>query len=87
MVYCVALYLFIFCIINHYSVSHMLYSFESISTQREFKVRTDYMTIQEITERMRNILIDWLVQVHLRFNLLQETLFLTIQILDRYLEV
>ncbi|XP_071794452.1 G2/mitotic-specific cyclin-B [Asterias amurensis] len=55
--------------------------------EREFKVRTDYMTIQEITERMRNILIDWLVQVHLRFNLLQETLFLTIQILDRYLEV
>nr|CAD55604.1 Cyclin B [Marthasterias glacialis] len=55
--------------------------------EREFKVRTDYMTIQEITERMRSILIDWLVQVHLRFHLLQETLFLTIQILDRYLEV
>nr|AAL05452.1 cyclin B [Patiria pectinifera] len=55
--------------------------------EREFKVRTDYMAMQEITERMRTILIDWLVQVHLRFHLLQETLFLTIQILDRYLEV
>nr|AAA29994.1 cyclin B [Patiria pectinifera] len=54
--------------------------------EREFKVRTDYMAMQEITERMRTILIDWLVQVHLRFHLLQETLFLTIQILDRYLE-
>ncbi|XP_022100841.1 G2/mitotic-specific cyclin-B-like [Acanthaster planci] len=55
--------------------------------ERVFKVRTDYMASQEITERMRTILVDWMVQVHLRFHLLQETLFLTIQILDRYLEV
>jgi hypothetical protein len=36
---------------------------------------------------MRAILIDWLVEVHQRFKLIQETLFLTIHILDRYLSV
>ena len=35
---------------------------------------------------MRSILIDWLIQVHNRFGLLQETLFLSIGILDRYLQ-
>ena len=40
-----------------------------------------------INERMRAILVDWLVQVHLRFRLLQETLFTTISILDRFLSV
>ena len=35
---------------------------------------------------MRAILIDWLVEVHLKFKLLQETLFLTINIIDRFLE-
>ena len=36
---------------------------------------------------MRTILIDWLVQVHLRFSLLQETLYLTVAIIDRFLQV
>ncbi|XP_072038247.1 G2/mitotic-specific cyclin-B-like [Amphiura filiformis] len=53
----------------------------------EFKVRADYMNEQEINARMRTILVDWLVQVHLRFHLLQETLFLTVQLIDRYLQV
>ena len=41
----------------------------------------------EINGCMRAILVDWLVQVHSRFHLLQETLFLTVAILDRYLQV
>lgn len=36
---------------------------------------------------MRSILVDWLLQVHLRFHLLPETLFATLNILDRYLAV
>lgn len=36
---------------------------------------------------MRSILVDWLVQVHLRFHLLQETLYLTVAIIDRFLQV
>ena len=41
----------------------------------------------QINSRMRAILIDWLIQVHLRFTLLQETLYLTVSIIDRYLSV
>lgn len=50
-------------------------------------VRPNYMQGYEITERMRALLIDWLVQVHSRFQLLQETLYLTVAILDRFLQV
>ena len=35
---------------------------------------------------MRAILIDWLVDVHLKFKLVNETLFLTVNLIDRYLE-
>ena len=48
----------------------------------------DYMTSQDdISEQMRSILIDWLVEVHLKFKLRHETLFLTVNILDRFLAV
>jgi cyclin B len=35
---------------------------------------------------MRVILVDWLVDVHLKFKMVPETLYLTINIIDRYLE-
>lgn len=39
----------------------------------------------DINEKMRSILIDWLVEVHLKFKLLTETLYLTVNLIDRYL--
>lgn len=36
---------------------------------------------------MRRVLVDWLVRVHRSFSLLQETLYLTVSVLDRYLAV
>lgn len=46
----------------------------------------NYMESQkELAWKMRGILTDWLVQVHVRFRLLPETLFLTINIIDRFL--
>ncbi|XP_071550504.1 G2/mitotic-specific cyclin-B2 [Panulirus ornatus] len=51
------------------------------------KVRPRYLEGQVITGKMRAILVDWLVQVHLRFTLLQETLYLTVAIIDRYLQL
>jgi cyclin B len=39
----------------------------------------------EINERMRAILVDWLVEVHLKFKLMPETLFLTVNLIDRFL--
>lgn len=40
---------------------------------------------KDINEKMRAILVDWLVEVHYRFSLQTETLFLTINIIDSYL--
>lgn len=51
------------------------------------KVAAKFLEGQVITGKMRAILIDWLIQVHVRFNLLQETLYLTVAIIDRYLQV
>lgn len=34
---------------------------------------------------MRAVLIDWLIQVHMKFHLLHETLYLCVQIIDSYL--
>ncbi|GJV33085.1 G2/mitotic-specific cyclin S13-7-like protein [Tanacetum coccineum] len=45
----------------------------------------DYMDSQpDINARMRAILIDWLIQVHSTYGLMPETLYLTINIVDRY---
>ncbi|XP_042378329.1 G2/mitotic-specific cyclin-2-like isoform X1 [Zingiber officinale] len=50
-------------------------------------VKPDYMSKQfDINEKMRAILIDWLIEVHYKFELMEETLFLTINIIDRFLE-
>lgn len=40
---------------------------------------------QDINEKMRAILVDWLVDVHHKFRLLPETLYLTINLIDRFL--
>ena len=40
----------------------------------------------EITERMRKVLIDWLVEVHVQFKLLPETLFIAVNLIDRFCE-
>ncbi|KAK6933445.1 Cyclin, N-terminal [Dillenia turbinata] len=38
----------------------------------------------EIKEKMRAILVDWLIEAHNKFDLLKEMLYLTINIVDRY---
>jgi len=46
------------------------------------------MTSQlDVNEKMRGILVDWLAEVHLKFNLLPETFFLAVNIVDHYLSV
>jgi hypothetical protein len=39
----------------------------------------------EVNFKMRQVLVDWLVDVHLNFKLLPETLFITINLMDRYI--
>jgi len=40
-----------------------------------------------IRPTMRTILVDWLVDVHGRFKMLQETLYLSIAVMDSFLQV
>ncbi|GFP97593.1 g2/mitotic-specific cyclin s13-6 [Phtheirospermum japonicum] len=48
----------------------------------------DYMDSQpEINSKMRAILVDWLIEVHKKFELTPESLYLTINIVDRFLSV
>lgn len=59
-----------------------------LEREARFIPSPDYMARQgDITVKMRAILIDWLVDVHLKFKLQPESLHLTVSIIDRYLEV
>ncbi|NXL91687.1 CCNB2 protein, partial [Alectura lathami] len=49
-------------------------------------VRPHYLNGKTINGRMRAILVDWLVQVHSRFQLLQETLYMCVAVMDRFLQ-
>ena len=53
----------------------------------EQAVKPSYLEGREVTGNMRAILIDWLVQVQIKFRLLQETMYMTVAIIDRYLQV
>ncbi|XP_062098176.1 cyclin-B2-4-like isoform X2 [Humulus lupulus] len=51
-------------------------------------VSASYMENQpDINEKMRGILIDWLIEVHYKFELMDETLYLTVNLIDRFLAV
>ena len=55
-------------------------------SQPDTQVASNYMGIQtDINDKMRAILIDWLVEVHLKFKLMPETLFLTHNLIDLFL--
>jgi hypothetical protein len=56
--------------------------------EKESKIKIDNTLFDRqpnINNKMRAILIDWLIEVHLKFNFTQETLFLTVFIIDAYL--
>lgn len=66
------------------------YVVEIFDYLKELEIATrpnaDYMEHQEDLEwKMRGILVDWLIEVHTRFHLLPETLFLAVNIIDRFL--
>ena len=56
-------------------------------TEKDNMPKYGYMKAQkDVNEKMRSILVDWIAEVHLKFKLLPETLFLTVNIIDRYIE-
>lgn len=42
---------------------------------------------KNLKPKMRSILVDWLVEMHLKFKLLPESLFLAINIMDRFMSI
>ncbi|GAO16580.1 hypothetical protein UVI_02019820 [Ustilaginoidea virens] len=66
------------------------YATEIFEYLRDLECRSipnpQYMSHQDDLEwKTRGILIDWLIEVHTRFHLLPETLFLAVNIIDRFL--
>eukprot|EP00899_Mesostigma_viride_P017956 jgi/Mesvir1/26161/Mv06860-RA.1 len=65
-------------------VNDILAYYRKVET--ESVVSPNYMEMQtDINDKMRAILLDWLVEVHLKFKLMPETLYLTQNVIDRYL--
>ncbi|XDA83446.1 hypothetical protein R6Z07F_013337 [Ovis aries] len=54
--------------------------------EEEQAVKPKYLMGREVTGNMRAILIDWLVQVQMKFRLLQETMYMTVSIIDRFMQ-
>jgi hypothetical protein len=58
---------------------------EQYTNKRKFKPEYNYMNSQnEINEQMRSILVDWIIDVHGKFGFTDETLYMTVLIIDRY---
>ena len=54
----------------------------------KIKINENYFCSQpEINDKMRAILIDWIIDVHNKFGLKEETLYITIYIIDCYLSL
>lgn len=53
----------------------------------DMRIRQNFLENHtEVNARMRTILLDWLIEVHYKFKLLPETLYLCINLIDRYLQ-
>lgn len=56
------------------------------STEEDFQVSNDYFSLHtEINHTSRAFLIDWLVTIHGKFRMHQETLYLAVNLADRYM--
>ena len=59
---------------------------ELAKNEDKFLADPDYMSNQsDINHRMRAILIDWLIDVHLKYRLLPQTMYIAVNLIDRYL--
>ena len=57
-----------------------------LSEETNLKPLFGYMKTQnDINEKMRAMLIDWIIDVHFKFKLKADTLFLTVWLIDKYL--
>ena len=56
-----------------------------LKNEKKWSIDFNYMDRQEkLNETIRSTLIDWLIQTHYNFKLQPESMFLTINLIDRY---
>ncbi len=75
---------------NIYQVQEYIDDIEQNMQMHECETKPDpfYMKRQsQVNENIRAVLIDWLIDVHAKFKLLSETLFITVNLIDRVLSV
>ena len=59
---------------------------EFFTHEEKYLVNPQYMSKQsDINFRMRAILIDWLIDVHLKYKLVPQTMYIAVNLIDRYL--
>nr|XP_023026201.1 G2/mitotic-specific cyclin-B2-like [Leptinotarsa decemlineata] len=56
------------------------------SMEDKYPIRKGFLDGREITPKMREILVDWLVAVHLEFEMHLETLHMFVSLIDRYIQ-
>lgn len=58
-----------------------------LKDEQRFILPENYLSVEggEISEKMRAYLIDWLAELHFKFKMWQETLYVTVGIIDRFL--
>jgi len=60
---------------------------ELLKYEKKYLVDPQYMSNQsDINYRMRAILVDWLIDVHLKYKLVPQTMYIAVNLIDRYLE-
>merc|ERR1712111_181091 len=67
---------------------HEIYEYMRLMEKQQ-SVKKAYLDgkIGTILPKMWSVLVDWLVEVHQQFSLLQETLYMSVAIFDRYMQV
>ena len=61
---------------------------ELLKNEDKYAVDPDYMSNQpDINHRMRAILIDWLIEVHLKYRLRPQTMYIAVDLIDKYLSL
>ena len=67
-------------------INEMFHSFRAVEVLHA--IDGSYMSGQaHLNSKMRRILVDWLVDIHARFKMVPETLYLAVNYIDRYLQV
>ena len=73
-------------IIGGFEITFNEMSKELSEKEKKYSFDPNYMSNQsEINHNMRAILINWLIKVHLKYKFLPQTIYITVNIIDRYL--